>query len=71
MENIDQDTTQQEEEEEEEEDETKGELKAEDLDSEDDFDEVDTNNKELQRTQDSQFVYLFIFLLLNFTISII
>lgn len=67
MENIDQDTTQQEEEE----DETKGELKAEDLDSEDDFDEVDTNNKELQRTQDSQFVYLFIFLLLNFTISII
>ena len=67
MENIDQDATQQEEDK----DETKGELKAEDLDSEDDFDEVDTNNKELQRTQDSQFVYLFIFLLLNFTISII
>ena len=55
MEHIDQDNTQQE-------DETNGELKAEDLDSEDDYDDVDAaNNKELQRTQDSQFVYFIIF----------
>ena len=65
MEHIDQDNTQQE-------DETNGELKAEDLDSEDDYDGVDAaNNKELQRTQDSQFVYFILFFdLVNFIILV-